>query len=126
VKDPRASHRYSDSIHALTRQPSFDLPPDDLGRLLKAIFGTMSHFFGAFNALFSQITDHTIPSEDRVSDAGACLRGGVDVPVPFGRKELDQAAVEHRPVSRDFPGPVRGRYHSPWRHSQRRLQTERS
>jgi len=54
---PHAAHRYCDNISALAKHSFFDLGPEGQDRLLQALFKTVRHFFGDFNALFSKVTD---------------------------------------------------------------------
>jgi hypothetical protein len=60
---PRAAHEYSDTIHDLKKQPFSNLPPDGQDRLLRALFGTIRHFFGDFKGLFSEVTDRRSPKK---------------------------------------------------------------
>jgi hypothetical protein len=53
----RAAHGYSDTTHDSTNQSFFDLTVNGTDAPLRALLGTIKHFFGGFCELFSGITD---------------------------------------------------------------------
>ena len=61
MKRPRAACKHSDIITDPSTYPFFDLLPDSQERLLNALFGTVTHFFGGFRRLFSEVTDSRDP-----------------------------------------------------------------
>jgi hypothetical protein len=63
MKGPRAAHEYCDTIHDLIRQSFSNLPPNGQEALLRALFGTIRHFFGDLKGLFSRITDRRSPKK---------------------------------------------------------------
>jgi DDE_Tnp_1-associated len=63
MKGPRAAHGYRDTIDDLTKQPFSDLPVNDQERLLGALVGGFTHFFGDFTQLFREVADRRSPKK---------------------------------------------------------------
>lgn len=63
MKLPRAARKHSDIIDHLANQRFLDLPMNDQTELLKALFGTIGHFFGDFKGLLSEVTDRRSPNQ---------------------------------------------------------------
>ena len=57
MKHPHAASSYVDTINDISRTTYFDPSPEILDKILKILFGTIIHFFGDFNVLFSNLTD---------------------------------------------------------------------
>ena len=57
MKHPHAANTYVDTINDISRTTYFDRSPEILDKILKILFGTIIHFFGDFNVLFSNLTD---------------------------------------------------------------------
>jgi hypothetical protein len=57
----RAAHGYCNTTHDLSKQPFFDLRGKGTDAPLKALFGTLKHFFGGFCTLFSGTSDPRSP-----------------------------------------------------------------
>lgn len=65
MKGPRAARKYCNSIDDLRKQPFSRLQANQQDRVLKALFGTIGHFFGDFTELFSEVMDPRSPKKIR-------------------------------------------------------------
>jgi len=59
----RAAHGCCDTTRDLNKQPFFDLRANGTDAPLRALLGTIKHFFGDFGALFSGIIDPRCPGK---------------------------------------------------------------
>lgn len=75
MKLPRAARKHGDIINHLGNQRFFDLPVNGQTKLLKALFGTIGHFFGDFKGLFSAVTDRRSPNRIRYSIPALAFTG---------------------------------------------------
>ena len=63
MKHPGAARRYSDTIDEYTDENFFCLPRNRQVEILKVLFGTVRHFYGDFQALFSNVKDGRVPKK---------------------------------------------------------------